>query len=121
MRPSVSQAEVENLIASLLVVKCMENCQGSTAGSILTALEAAGLEIVRKRSDAGPHQEIDAHGIILEIADRRNVSISALAEAAGIAPSTLNRPLNNPDCTVMINVRNLNKIIAWDNAQEDEA
>lgn len=116
MERAVTQAEIEALISTLLVVKCMENCQRSTAAAILLTLDAAGLEIARKRP-SGPHQEIDAHAIILEIAGRRNVSISALAEAAGIAPSTLSRPLNNPDCTVMINVRNLNKIIAWDNSQ----
>jgi hypothetical protein len=46
------RAKAEEAIKDLLVVECMKNCQRSTVGAIIIALEAAGLEIVEKRDNA---------------------------------------------------------------------
>jgi hypothetical protein len=46
------RARAEEAVKNLLVVECMKNCQRSTVGAIIIALEAAGLEIVEKRDNA---------------------------------------------------------------------
>ena len=69
------------------------------------------------RFDGLRAEPIEPIRIVRGICNRRNVSLGGLATAAGVAPSTLARAMNDPDHKFELSVKTLNKIIAWDNSQ----
>lgn len=91
-------------------------CAHPTAGQIIAALAANGLEIVSSAERLASLSEIpdDPLDIIREILARRKISANLLATSCGLSPSTLNRALNNPQHKFMLSTRTLKKIRDWD-------
>lgn len=94
-------------------------CANPTAEQIIAALTANGLEIVSVVKNNAPTEfPQDPLDIVREILARRKVSANSLATSCGLAPSTLNRALNNPDHRFMLSTRTLKKIVDWDRSQD---
>lgn len=83
-----------------------------TPEQIIAALKAAGLEIVpiiRDGTIVGSPVDY-----VRSVLVRHNISANKLATNAGIAPSTLNRALNDPNHTCTLSTTTLRKIRHWD-------
>lgn len=87
-----------------------------TPQQIIKALGAGGFHVVHGRDVL----DIDPLEIIREVIARRGISANRLAELCGLAPSTLNRALNNPAHQFMISTRTLKKITDWDRLQSEK-
>lgn len=86
-----------------------------TPRQIIKALEAGGFKIVLSDISSNvSYAPLDPVAIVREILERRGISANKLAESVGLAASTLNRALNNPEYTGTLSTRTINKIIAWD-------
>jgi predicted transcriptional regulator len=89
-------------------------CANPTAEQILAALAANGFEIVPVGRVTATEQAIDDPiAFIQGIVERRGITTSELARAVGIAPSTLNKKVADPEAGGL-NARTLKKIADWD-------
>jgi len=80
-----------------------------TPEQIIRALAAGGYRIIKDGDAPGA---IDGKEIIREIMERRKMTATELANAVGITPSVLNKPLRHQH--MGLTIRTVNKVVEWD-------
>lgn len=113
MIEQMANADVEHLWA-----RFVNHFWGSLEGDKAIVLKHIRAVLdYHEESRVPPHQPSipdDPVDVVREIIARRKISANKLATSAGIAPSTLNRALNNPKHKFMLSTRTLKKIRDWD-------
>ncbi len=91
-----------------------------TPAQIISALSAAGLTITKSRLTSGAEFALDRSDpwrYIASVAKRHGITNTELARKVGVSPSTINKPLANPDTTAFPAMGTLRKIMEWDRCQ----
>jgi putative transcriptional regulator len=121
---SWSQADLaERLEVSVQAISQWETEKHSpTIDNVVAAAELFGVPPHAILWDEATAEPIDDPiAFVREILSRRGISATALASAAGLAASTLNRALNKPDHKNILSTRTLQKIRDWDRSHRESA
>lgn len=92
---------------------------GADGAKLLKALDVAGYKVISKSASAAELLGFDKYyedpvKYVRSVLERRDISANKLATECKIAPSTLNRALNDPKHKCVLSTRTLRKIKEWD-------